>query len=76
MPPGKKAGALFCSKACQIRDRTAMNYAARLEEKAGRLCEHCGGPISPTKRAHARHYSRTCTRRAQGRRRSRAKLSG
>ena len=66
---GGRAVMLLCYKRCQIRDRTEMNRRA-LEEKAGRICEHCGGPIAATKRAHARHCSRTCTTAAQGRRRS------
>lgn len=58
---GKRANAIFCSRACQQADYKAMERAETLAAKAGRPpCQHCGAPIPATARAHAIFCSRAC----------------
>lgn len=64
---------MYCTKKCANTVYTELNRKAREEEKAGRTCDVCGGPIAITKNRDARHCSTKCLDRKRAPRERRAK---
>jgi predicted nucleic acid-binding Zn ribbon protein len=58
IPPGRKAGARYCSAACEIRE---YYHPDSYTLRANRQCEHCGAPLDASVRFDQRHCSPRCT---------------
>lgn len=59
MGPGR-ADRKYCSKACCVASEVGAISAALREARAGRMCEHCSGPISAERRADAIYCCDKC----------------
>jgi endogenous inhibitor of DNA gyrase (YacG/DUF329 family) len=56
----------YCSRKCYNEYYHGLEKAARLEAKANRpRCATCGGPVSPSRFAHAMYCSKECNVRAR-----------
>lgn len=51
---------MYCSIRCQGLSRNVLDQQARLEERRGRVCDHCGDPMPVSLNAAARYCSQAC----------------
>lgn len=50
----------YCSATCRVRYRNNLVHVALIASKQGRVCEHCNGPIAPSKKAGTKYCTFTC----------------